>query len=322
MSAPLDIARAVVRADYEALRHGRGAVRQARDVVRVEGPDAAGYLQGQLSQDIAPLAVGDSADSLLLAPDGKIVALVRVSRVGDETFLLDCESGHGEAVRARLARFKLRSKFDMRLEAWQCLALRGAALGDVGSGGDGVVLVAPSWFNGWGGVDLLGPEPSIELAGLRWCGEAAWEACRIESGLPSMDHELGDGRTIPAEAGLVDHAVSFTKGCYTGQELVARLDARGSRVARRLCGVVLSGDTSDTGELLGASLVVPAASAEGTHKEVGTLTSVAWSPALDAIVGLAYVHRSVETGTSVRLEPASTGQGGPRSAEVRALPLR
>jgi tRNA-modifying protein YgfZ len=343
MSAPARSDPHVLSADYEALRTGSGAVRLARDVLELRGPDAQSYLQGQLSQDVTALELGGSVDSLLLAPDGKIVALLRVSRTSDETYLVDCDAGHGEAVVARLARFKLRSKFEMDLSQWQCVALRGAGLGEALhealAAADGVVLAATTSFNGWGGVDLLGPDPTIELAGLRWCGEPAWEACRIESGLPSMDHELGDGRTIPAEAGLVESTVSFTKGCYTGQELVARLDSRGSRVARRLCGVVVSPDPGAAGsadpgtpawaelrELLGAPLVTGAPTSDDPQdkpqKEVGTLTSVAWSPGLEAIVGLAYVHRSVEIGATVSLGAARADRGGPRLAEVRALPLR
>ena len=76
------------------------------------------------------------------------------------------------------------------------------------------------------------------------CGDEAWEAARIEAGVPVNGREVVEG-TIAAEVGLVDRTVSFTKGCFTGQELVARLDARGSNVARRLCGVVVDGPPAD-----------------------------------------------------------------------------
>ncbi len=102
--------------------------------------------------------------------------------------------------------------------------------------------------------------------------------------------ELVEG-TIAAEAGLVDRTVSFTKGCFTGQELVARLDARGSKVARRLCGVVVdrAGDgPGSEAELVGATVVT----ADREH-EVGHLSSVAWSPGLSATVALGTLHRRV-----------------------------
>ena len=121
---------------------------------------------------------------------------------------------------------------------------------------------------GWSGVDLLGPAPAgrpgaRQLAARRVpCGAdpRPWEAARIEAGVPLGGREV-TGSTIAAEAGLVDRTVSFTKGCFTGQELVARLDARGSNVARRLCGVVVAG---------GARPPVGAAvwTADGAH-EVG-----------------------------------------------------
>ncbi|HEY3942379.1 MAG TPA: glycine cleavage T C-terminal barrel domain-containing protein [Acidimicrobiales bacterium] len=312
-------------ADYDALRHGLGARRLPRDAVRLAGPDAADYLQGQCSQDLAPLEIGGAADSLLLAPDGKIVAVVRVSRVEDDAFVVDCEGGHGEAVHERLARFKLRSKFEMERISWRCLAVRGTGAERLGTTElhrlrrPGVVLAARTAHNGWGGVDLLGPDPTADIAGLRWCGEGAWEACRIEAGVPSMGHELRGGRVIPAETGLLDETVSFDKGCYTGQELVARLDARGSRVPRRLCGVVVAGGADTVPAVLGAELV--------TDKAVGTVTSAAWSPALEAVVGLAFVHRSVEIGATVDLRPAdgsgeARGSGESSTATVRSLPLR
>jgi folate-binding protein YgfZ len=313
-----------LRADYEALRHDVGARLVGRDVVTVWGPEAVGYLQGQVSQDVADLAVGAAADSLLLTPDGKIVALVRVGRTGEDRLVVDCEAGHGQVVLARLARFKLRSKLQLALYAWSCVSLRGphaAAAAGTLEPGPGISLVAPVSWNGWDGVDLLGEDPRVPDS-VRRCGEDAWDACRIESGIPAMGAEL-DERTIAAEAGLVERTVSFTKGCYTGQELVARLDARGSRVARRLCGlVIVSGEPSPAGapaaaSLLGAGLVEP-----GGAKPVGTVTSAAWCPGVGGPAALAYVHRSVGIGATVVLVPApGTGLAAGLAAEVRALPL-
>ena len=85
--------------ETEALRHGAGAFRAGRDVLAVRGPDAEAYLQGQLSQDVAALAVGASADTLLLEPDGKLSALLRVTRTDGQGFVLDVDRGYGDAVR-------------------------------------------------------------------------------------------------------------------------------------------------------------------------------------------------------------------------------
>ena len=120
-----------------------------------------------------------------------------------------------------------------------------------------------------------------------------------------MGRELDEG-TIPAEAGVVDMSVSFTKGCYTGQELVARIDSRGGNVPRRLRGVVV-------GE--GPAPVGAAVMADG--KEAGRLTSVAYSPGLGATVALAYIRRAVEPPAEVVVE----WDGGSSPARVEALPL-
>jgi tRNA-modifying protein YgfZ len=133
------------------------------------------------------------------------------------------------------------------------------------------------------GVDRLGPDPVLP-AGVRLCALDTYEVVRIEAGVPVMGHELTE-RTIPAEAGqdVIDRAVSFTKGCFTGQELVARIDSRGGHVARHLRGLVVG-----AGELppVGAPVVVDGA-------EVGKVTSVARAPGTDHGVGLAYVRRGV-----------------------------
>ena len=289
-------------ADYLALRRDVGAVWLPRDVLALRGPDAITYLQGQLSQDVAALGVGESALSFLLQPQGKVDALVRVTRMGEEEVVVDVDAGWGDAVQTRLARFKLRSKFDIEKLDWRCLALRGPRAHEVATIG----LVATTDWPGLPGVDLLGEDPQVP-EGVRVCDLDAYRAVRIEAGVPEMGTEL-DERTIPQEAGIVvDRAVSFTKGCYTGQELVARLDARGNKVARHLRGVVLTTN------------VVPPAHAELEHdgKVVGTLTSVAESLDRHAPVALAYVRRDVEPGSDVTVR----WEGGSAPARVETLPL-
>lgn len=299
-------------AEYRALRRGVGAHLVDREVVLVSGPAAAGYLQGQLSQDVAPLEPGASAPSLLLEPDGKLCALVRVTRLGED-FALDVDRGYGSVVEARLRRFRLRTKVDLELVEWPCVGLRGsgvaASLGLPQQAGGEPPWTLPVEWNGTSGVDVLGPGAPDAVSGeARWCGDAAWEALRIEAGIPAMGAELDD-RTIAAEAGLVERTVSFTKGCYTGQELIARLDARGNRVPRRLCGVV--GEIS-----AGATLWAP-----GRDKPVGRCTSAAWCPGLDAVAGLAYVHRSVELPAALEWSSGPDVREPAGRVDARGLPL-
>ena len=150
----------------------------------------------------------------------------------------------------------------------------------------------------------------------------AWEAVRIEAGVPVNGRELVDG-TIAAEVGLVERTVSFTKGCFTGQELVARLDARGSKVARRLRGLVVG--TSPGGSPLppdaAPSLVGSAVRTQDGDHEVGRLSSAAWSPGHDGPVALATLHRRVEVPEAV-VVVWETGTGEHRlPAQARDLPL-
>ena len=306
--------------EYRALRQGRGARRRRRDLLRVGGPDAAEYLQGQCSQDLVALAVGSPADSLVLTPEGKVTALVRVVRIGDEAFVLDTDAGAGPALAARLTRFRLRAKLSVEPIDWQVVAMRGLRV-DPAVDVEGDPLRLPFAWHGFTGVDLLfrGEAPADPPPGYRWCGDDAWEACRIEAGVPRTGAEL-DERTIPAEVpGLLERTVSFTKGCYTGQELVARLDARGNRVARRLVGVVAAGPTeaADPGA---AAAALAGAVLQVDGKEVGRCTSVAWSPESPGVVALAYLHRSVEVPAPVGL--VAPGDGRVHVGEVRSLPLR
>ncbi len=288
--------------DYLALRREAGAVDLPRDVLRVEGPDAFTFLQGQLSQDVA-LPAGGSAWSLLLQPQGKVVALLRVTREGDESFLLDTDGGWGEAVAERLQRYKLRVKCDITPLGWRCVAVRGPKAHELAGGGRGVPAVAD--WPGLPGVDLLGEAPTAP-DGVRPCSLEAYEAVRIEAGIPVMGREL-DERTIPAEAGVVAQSVSFTKGCYTGQELVARIDSRGGNVPRRLRGVVVATNV----------LPPPGAAVTVDGREVGALTSVAESLDRRAPVALAYVGRAVSPPADVTL----VWDGGSAPARVEDLPL-
>ncbi len=264
-----------------------------RDVIRVHGPEAIGFLQGQLSQEIDGLPVGVSVPTLLLQPTGKVEAWLRATRIDDDVVLLDVEAGFGAAVLARLRRFKLRTKADLDLETWTGWAVRGP-----GASGAG-------WAAAWPGVegyDLLTaggaspPSGPVVTTGVL-------EALRIECGVPAMGAELTSD-TIPAEAGqwLIDASVSFTKGCYTGQELVARIDSRGGNVPRPLRGLRI--------DALEASIGSPVRAGDAV---VGALTSVAHSAALGTIA-LAPLPRAVEVGAVVAV--------GDASATVTLLPMR
>lgn len=251
--------------------------RITRDVVTVSGPETITYLQGQLSQDVAGLEVGGSAWSFVLQPQGKVATWMRIDRAAPEVVRLDTDAGAGAGLVARLERFKLRTKVDITLdEAVPVLAVRGVEVID------GVPCGWPEVV----GSDVFDAEPDglpsdLPVDAVEVDADG-YEELRIRAGVPAMGAEATED-TIPAELGpwAITASVSFTKGCYTGQELVARIDSRGGNVPRHLRGLV------------GSGLAVGAAVTTAEGKDVGTVTSAAGD------VGLALLHRSVEVPAEV-----------------------
>lgn len=313
--------------DLPDLRTQLGAAPLVRDVVHVRGPEAIAFLQGQLSQELSSLVLDEPVRALLLQPTGKVDAWLRVTLRAEDDVLLDVDAGHGPAVLARLQRFKLRTKVDLEAETWSGLALRGPGAREV-EAPSGLLALDAAW-PGVPSVDLLG-SGELALAGVPLVPAEALEGLRIECGVPAMGAELTEA-TIPAEAGqwLIDTSVSFTKGCYTGQELVARIDSRGGQVPRPLRGLRLdrhdvpagaevhpvpSEDT--TGSAAGGGTAGGDPSA-GEGRPVGAVTSVGRSAVLGP-VALAVVARSVPVGTTLVVRWA----GGSAQATVTDLPMR
>ncbi len=270
-----------------------GVISGQRQAVIAEGP-----------QDLDALAPGEASWSLVLHPQGKISAWFRITRVTDDRFILDLDAGWANEVLTRLNRFKLRTKIDITLAPWTSLTIVGAGADDLGVEG-----VEHDMITSWAGVqvrDVFGADLSEQSVDVMQVSAAELDALRIEAGVPKMGVEL-DESTIPAAAGIVEQSVSFTKGCYTGQELVARIDSRGNNVPKRLLSVVLSGD------------VVPGAEASITAGDasIGAITSASYSAHLDAVIGLAYISRKGEAGQTVTVDVDGTAV----SAELRELPL-
>jgi tRNA-modifying protein YgfZ len=167
-----------------------------REYLRVTGPDAEGFLQRMLSNDVS----GDGCDALLLTPKGRIIAPVRVTRRAADDFLLATEPGLGEPLRAALTRARLASKVELEPEEHAS------------------VLV---WTD-----DFAAAEEFVDASGGATVDDEELERARIEAGVPAWGKEI-DESILPAEAGLDETHISFTKGCYPGQEPVARLRYRG-----------------------------------------------------------------------------------------------
>ena len=240
--------------------------RRERDFVRASGPDAEDYLQRMLSQDVE-LDLDDARPALLLTAKARVIAPLVVLRRGPQDFLLSTEPGLGARVLAELRRFRFAAKVELEPEEHESAVVFTAARPE------GVAYPVADYG-----------EPAWEVLDARPDGErvddAELERLRIRAGTPRVGRELDD-RVLPAEAGLTETHVSFTKGCYPGQEPVARLHYRG-HANRGLRVLRIDADEP------------PAYDAELTHegKPVGRVTSAAPNPE-GGVVALAYVRREV-----------------------------
>jgi tRNA-modifying protein YgfZ len=237
-----------------------------RAFVRVAGPDACDYLHRMVSNDVEALQLGDACPALLLTAKARLIAPLVVWRRGGDDFLLLTEPALGEPVRGHLTRMRLRAQCEIEPEEHRSALV---------FGGDGIATDFP------GAVEVLdsGLEPTL--------GADELERRRVEAGVPRWGHELDD-RILPAEAGLDVTHVDFGKGCYPGQEPIARLHYRGK--ANRALRVLELAD-------------VPPYDAELVHagKVVGRVTSAVRRPD-GSVVALGYVR--VEVPDDARLELA------------------
>jgi folate-binding protein YgfZ len=235
--------------------------RRPREFVGMRGPDTAAYLQAMVSNDVEALALGEACEALLLTAKARVIAPLTVLRRGVDDFLLLTEPGLGERVSSVLLRSRFAAKCEIEVEAHDSVVVLG--------GSEGI----PTRDYGVPAVELLGSghDPTI--------GDDELELLRIKAGTPRWGREIDD-RILPAEAGLQARAIDFEKGCYPGQEPIARQHYRG-RVNRTLRVLALDGDE------------LPAYDTEVTleDKIVGRVTSAALDDG--AVVALSYVRVEV-----------------------------
>ncbi len=293
-----------IDAQYRAMREEAGLLdRSERAKLTVAGAEAAEYLQGQLTNDIEGLGPGEGCYALLLDRKGHIQADMRVLRLATGELWLDTEPELGERVLKHLRTYSIGRDLEIEdvSDRWAITSLVGPAAGSVAgfeglgpehaqrfkdSGGIEVLAVATG-----GGLDLITrPEQGEALrdtlleAGAELVSEEAAEILRVEAGRPRWGHELSE-RVMPAEAGVVERAIAFDKGCYIGQEPVARLHYRGrpNRHLRRLRpeAPVAAGDPIVAGD-----------------RAVGKVGTAVISPA-EGPLALAIVRREAEPGSRV-----------------------
>jgi tRNA-modifying protein YgfZ len=285
--------------------------------IALGGADALAYLHAVCSQHTVDLRPGDATEALLLSPKGRIEFAFRLA-VHDGGVLLDADAAAAAALADRLARFVFRYDVTVAAPLPGAAALLGPGAGDaLAAAGlpvpppEGRAAAAPSLVahRTAVGVDLVGPAAPAALRRLRQAGVAVaptevWELLRIERGLPAAGRELTDD-VLAEEAGLLGSHVHLDKGCYPGQETVAKVHNLG-QVQRRLAGLRFLED-GDELPAPGAELVTD------DGRRAGQLRSVVRHPELGP-VGLAYVRRVVEPGRQV------LAAGHP--ATVVDLPLR
>jgi folate-binding protein YgfZ len=246
-----------------------------RDVVVAGGTDACEYLQTQLTQDVVGLAVGESAWSFLLEPKSEVVALLRVTRAEQDVFLLDTDVGWGERIRARIDGFLFRTDVGFSVERWPGVAYRGPGATSITS--DAPIRATVRW-RGIEGLDVVG-EGVVPVREAEVVDAKGYDSLRVWAGWPAMGADI-DARTTPAMTGLVDQTVSFTKGCYTGQEFVARVHYRQATPPRRLVQV----------RFHPCAQIAPGTDIIADGEVVGTVTSVADCQPY----ALGYVKRAVD----------------------------
>lgn len=333
-----------VGAEYEAIRRRAIVVnRSHRGRMRFSGAKAADVLTGLVTSDVTALTAGQGQYSAALSPKGKVVADLRILRTESDC-ITDASPRSRDGWHAIVKKYvnPRLAKYVDESATMLALGIYGAQSRHVveqmtGVGASALSILAPYSHisvSRDGGAVLVMRSPDLEIEGFDlfvsaagfeslWgaavsaratpAGHAAWEIARVEAGRPEWGVDM-DEATIPQEANLdVLNAISFTKGCYTGQELVARVHFRG-HVNRTLRGLKYTGGLPP----VGASLF------DATGKAVGDITSGAASPRLGAI-GLGMVRREVESGATLAARWAAGASGdqaaGEAQAEIVALPF-
>jgi folate-binding protein YgfZ len=322
-------------AEYSAVRDGGAGLFDLtpRGRIEVRGAEAVQFLNGLVTNDVQTLATGAWMHAALPNAQGRLLALARVLRpTAEEVFLFDTEAATRERVRETLARFTLAGDFRVRdlTDETAQVSVQGAKAAELiaQTVGDEVaqlermhtsavawrahtLTVARATDTGEDGFELIGShEASTELraalveTGAQSCSADTLEVLRIEAGVPRYGVDMSETNVVPES--VPGEAISYTKGCYVGQEIIARIHWRG-HVAKKLTGLLLADEDAPAHGAL-------VATTDG--REIGRITSSVFSPRLQRAVALAYVkYDYLAPDTDVRVGDAGT------AARVAELPL-
>jgi folate-binding protein YgfZ len=304
---------------YRALREEAGFLPRERAALIVRGPDAPEYLQGQLTNDIEAIQPEHGCYAALLDRKGHLQGDMRVLSLENGQLWLDLEPGPAPAVLKHLSTYSIGRDIETEdvSERWTITSLIGPRAGEL-AGFEGLAPEHAQRFRDWNGMEVLAVATDLGLdlitkadhasilaeqldaAGAAEVSEQAAEIVRVESGRPRFGLDMG-AESMPAEAGIIERAVDFEKGCYIGQEPVARLHYRG-KPNRTLRGLRLSEPAEHLAPLLLG------------EREVGRIGTACLSPALGPI-GLAIVRREAAEGDQLAVGD------GKVTAEVVGLPF-
>jgi folate-binding protein YgfZ len=291
------------------------ALRTDRGRLCLRGADRLAYLHGLLSQDVQALSAGEWRYATLLTPQGRMLTDMRVFELGDLT-LVDLPIETAGTILEHLDKFIITEDVTVEdmTEAWAQVGLYGPRAEDilqtVRQAGLAPLHALPSDDLGVAGVDLIVARDAAEAltdalakAGATPVSLETLEVTRVEAGIPRFPVDM-DATTIPLEAGIEDRAISLTKGCYVGQEVIIRVLHRGGgRVAKKLVKLEAGDQPIASGDPVRAS-----------DREVGRVTSAVYSPQSRQWIALAYLHRDfLEPGSQVEVITGS----GPTAATVQ-----
>lgn len=314
---------------YEALTQSAGLVDfHDRTQVELRGDDRASFLHNLTTNEIRKLPVGSGCEAFLLDKNGKILAFVYVF-AGPESLVIETVPGQGQFLVEHLDRYLIREKVELadRSAEWGELYLAGptaaVVLASCGIGDPPMaplacteatlagtrVMLRRVEFTQPGGYLIAFAREAVEnitsalvAAGALNCDGAAFDTARIEAGTPLFGRDITH-ENLPQELARDSRAISFVKGCYLGQETVARIDALG-HVNRTLVGLRFARN----------SVPEPGTAISDTSRDVGRVTSATFSPRANAPLALAYVRRGSNTPGTRLTSPAG-------EVEVIALPL-
>jgi len=307
-----------VIAEYRAARESCGLIdRSGQARLLVIGTDRVSWLQGMVSNDVQMLRESATRiQACILDATGHLLADIAIINHPDG-LLLDLDRMNRGKVSDLLNRFIITEDVEIidRTDDLACFSLQGPAAVDIAQHVpvNAYEVIAPADHTGLGGLDLYPPATDISTLlellttlGAVPVGDEAAEILRVEAGIPRYGVDM-DETTIPLEAGLEATHISFTKGCYVGQEIIARIESRG-HTNRALTGFVVDGDTlpaiGDRLRLVGP-MSVPDQSApdEATAKDVGWITSATFSPTMNRGIAMGYLrHEYRTTGNGVQTD--------------------